>query len=88
MFDSPTLTFPNLASAVITLNPGKGSDMVDGSDELMFVRSGTVEVTVNGVSGRLKEGSFCFSAPSDKNVVKNIGTAPAVYHVIRVATKK
>jgi quercetin dioxygenase-like cupin family protein len=70
---SPTLTFRALESHISTLNVGASTarDMVDPGDELVVIKSGTVEITTNW-------------APNDKRMVRNLGATPAVYRVIRV----
>jgi quercetin dioxygenase-like cupin family protein len=88
--NSPTLTFLNLSSHITTLNVGQSThaDMIDAGDELFILKTGTLEATVNGVTCRLKEGSFFYCAPNDKRTFKNIGTTPAAYQVIKVVSDK
>ena len=62
--------------------------MIDSGDELFIVKSGVLEVKVNGVANRLKEGSFFYCAPNDKRTLRNIGTTPASYHVIKITSAK
>jgi quercetin dioxygenase-like cupin family protein len=90
IINSPTLTFVSLGSHITTLNAGQSTrpEMVDAGDELFIVKSGQLEVTVNGVACRLKEGSFFYCAPNDKRTLRNIGTTPAAYQVIKVVSEK
>jgi quercetin dioxygenase-like cupin family protein len=87
---SPTLTFLALESHISTLNVGQqtASDIVDAGDEFVVVKSGLVEVKVNGVAARMKEGSLLYWAPNDKRSLRNIGVTPASYQVIRVTSDK
>jgi quercetin dioxygenase-like cupin family protein len=87
---SPTLTFSALESHITTLNAGQStaSAMVDPGDEFVILKSGTVEVTVNGVASRMKEGSVLYWAPNDKRTIRNLGTTPATYQVIKVISDK
>jgi quercetin dioxygenase-like cupin family protein len=87
---SPTLTFNALESHITTLNAGQSTAaaMVDPGDEFVVLKSGTVEVTVNGVAARLNEGSMFYWAPNDKRTIRNIGTTPATYQVIKVISDK
>jgi quercetin dioxygenase-like cupin family protein len=87
---SPTLTFVALESHITTLNAGQSTaiEMVDPGDEFVVLKSGTVGVTVNGVTARMKEGSMMYWAPNDKRTIRNIGTTPASYHVIKVISDK
>jgi glyoxylate utilization-related uncharacterized protein len=88
--NSPTLTFNQLESHISTLNPGQhtGADMVDPGDEFVVIKSGTVEITINGVASRMNAGSFAYWAPNDKRSLRNLGTKPASYQVIRVLSDK
>jgi quercetin dioxygenase-like cupin family protein len=88
--NSSTLTFPMLGSHITTLAVGQTTqaEMVDPGDELFIVKAGTLEVTVNGVAVRLKEGSFFYCAPNDKRTLRNIGQVPASYHVIKIMSAK
>jgi XRE family transcriptional regulator, regulator of sulfur utilization len=87
---SPTLTFLALESHITTLSVGQStaSDIVDAGDEFVVFKSGMVEVTVNGVADRMKEGSMLYWAPNDKRTLRNIGTTPVSYQVIRVTSGK
>ena len=87
---SPTLTFLALESHITTLNVGQSTaaDIVDPGDEFVVVKSGLVEVTVNGVTARMREGSMLYWAPNDKRTLRNIGTTPVSYQVIRITSAK
>ena len=87
---SPTLTFLMLESHITTLNAGQSSapDMIDHNDEFVLIKSGDVEVKVNGVSSRMHAGSVLFWAADDKRSLRNLGATPAAYQVIRVTTAK
>ena len=88
--NSPTLTFLTLSSHITTLNAGQStkSEIVDSGDELFIIKTGQLEATVNGVTARLKEGSFFYVAPNDKRTFKNIGATPASYQVIKIVSDK
>jgi XRE family transcriptional regulator, regulator of sulfur utilization len=88
--NSPTLTFPTFQSHITTLNPGQSTkpDIVDIGEELYILKTGELQATVNGVTCRLKEGSFFYCAPNDKRTCKNIGATPAVYQVIKIVSDK
>jgi XRE family transcriptional regulator, regulator of sulfur utilization len=83
---APTLTFAALESHITTLNTGQSTaaDIVDSNDEIVIVKSGTIEMKVNGISGRMKQGTLIYWAPNDKRTIRNIGDTPASYQVIRV----
>jgi quercetin dioxygenase-like cupin family protein len=90
VLSSPTLTFLRLIIHITTLNPGKSTapNIMDSGDELFFLKSGVVEVTVNGVASRIKAGSLFYCAPNDKRTLRNIGTVPASYQVFKVVSDK
>ena len=90
VLDSPTLTFQRLSIHITTLNVGKSTraDLVDPGDELFIVKSGELEVSVNGVSCRMQEGSLFYCAPNDKRTLRNIGKTPVSYQVIKVMSAK
>jgi quercetin dioxygenase-like cupin family protein len=86
----PTLTFLALESHITTLNPGKQTavDIIDSNDEIVIIKSGQVEVTVNGVASRMNEGSLLYWAPNVKRTLRNIGPTPTSYQVFRVTSAK
>jgi quercetin dioxygenase-like cupin family protein len=88
--NSLTLTFLALESHITTLNPGQSTakDILDANDELVILKSGTVEITVNGVASRMNAGSLVYWAPNVKRTLRNLGTTPASYQVIRVTSAK
>jgi quercetin dioxygenase-like cupin family protein len=51
-------------------------------DEIIVIRRGTLEATLNGKVVRLGPGSVLFSAYKDLNGWRNVGTTPAEYYVI------
>lgn len=87
---SPTLTFNTFESHITTLNPGQSTakDMPDSGDEVVIFKSGSVEVTVNGVASRMTAGSMLYWAPNDKRTLRNIGKTPASYQVFKVLSAK
>lgn len=90
VINSPTITFQTFGFHVTTLNVGQSTktDIVDPGDELFIIKTGYLEVTVNGITHRMKEGSFFYCAPNDKRTLKNIGTTPAVYQVLKIVSEK
>jgi quercetin dioxygenase-like cupin family protein len=88
--NSPTLTFEQLSTHISMLNVGASTkpDVTDPGDELFIVRSGFLEATINGITCRLKEGSFFYCAPNDKRTFKNIGPTAASYQVIKIVSAK
>lgn len=90
IIESPTMTFRTLGSHITTLNAGQSTkpERVDAGDELFILKTGRLAVTINGVSCRLREGSFFYCAPNDKRTLVNIGAVPATYQVFRIVSDK
>jgi len=84
LFRSPTATLAELECHVTTLNPGLQSHPPHkhANEELVIIREGTVEVLSNGEWKKVGPGSVIFNASNQLHALKNVGTTPAVYHVI------
>ena len=87
---SPTLTFLALESHITTLNAGQQTapNIIDSNDEIVVIKSGQLEITVNGIASRIGAGSLLYWAPDDKRTLRNLGATPASYQVIRVTSAK
>ena len=80
----PTATLDELEMHITTLKPGIASHEPHKhpNEELIIVREGTVETLSDGVWKRVGPGSIIFNASNSLHALKNVGTAPAVYHVV------
>ncbi len=87
--DSPTVTCARLEAHVTTLRAGEipHPGHRHPSEELVIVREGTMEATINGVAHRAGPGSIFFFASNDEHALKNVGSTTATYHVIRITTE-
>ena len=83
-FKSPTITLDELECHVTTLNPGLQSHPPHKhpNEELVVIREGNVEVLSNGEWKKAGPGSVIFNASNQLHALKNVGTTPAVYHVL------
>jgi quercetin dioxygenase-like cupin family protein len=83
-FRSPTATLDELECHVTTLNPGLQSHPPHKhvNEELVIIREGTVEVLSDGTWKRVGPGSVVFNASNQLHALRNVGSTPAVYHVI------
>jgi len=83
-FQAPTATLDQLECHVTTLNPGQMPHPPHQhlNEEIVIIREGTVEAMVNGEPKRLGPGSVIFNASNVMHSLKNVGTTPAVYHVV------
>jgi XRE family transcriptional regulator, regulator of sulfur utilization len=84
LYKGPTATLPELELHVTTLNPGTTSHPPHHhvNEELVIIREGTVETLSGGKWIRLGPGSVIFNASDSLHGLRNVGTTPAVYHVI------
>jgi quercetin dioxygenase-like cupin family protein len=90
LFQAPTPTLDELECHVTTLNPGESphAPHQHPDEELIIIKEGTVESTVNGMVKRVGAGSVIFQAANQLHGIKNVGTTQAVYHVIKWKTAK
>jgi len=86
--DSPIPTMARFEMHVTTLNPGKPSHPPHNhpQEELVLVKEGTLESSINGQKDRIGAGSLLFFAAHDVHNVTNIGETPATYYVINFYT--
>ncbi len=86
--DAPTATFEKFESHITTLLPGKISHPPHQhpQEEVIILREGTLEVTINGVTTRAGAGSLLFFASNDFHNVKNVGDTPVTYFVFNFTT--
>jgi quercetin dioxygenase-like cupin family protein len=84
LYKGPTATLAELELHVTTLNPGDTSHPPHqhGNEELVIIREGTVETLSGGRWVRLGPGSVIFNASNSLHGLRNVGSTPAVYHVI------
>lgn len=89
VLDAPTVTTERLRCHVTTLDAGLASHAPHRhpEEEIILVKEGMVEVTINGASRRVGPGSILFFASNDEHGLKNAGEEPATYYVIRVHTE-
>lgn len=85
-----TRTLDELELHVTTLNPGAAPHPPHQhpDEELIIIKEGMVESTVNGNTKRVGPGSVIFQASNQLHGIKNVGTTKAVYHVIKWKTEK
>ena len=85
-FDAATRTLARLESHVTTLNPGEISHAAHAhaDEELVIVREGELEATINGAPQVAGAGSVFFFASHDLHGLRNAGPGCTSYHVIRI----
>ena len=90
LYKGPTATLDELEMHVTTLDPGVMSHPPHQhvNEELVIIRQGTVETLSGGKWVRLGPGSVIFNASNSLHGLRNVGTTPAVYHVINWSPNK
>jgi quercetin dioxygenase-like cupin family protein len=85
---APTATLDELEMHVTTLDPGLASHPPHRhpNDELVIIDQGRVEVLSGGRWIKAGPGSIVFNASNSIHALKNVGSAPATYHVINWKT--
>jgi quercetin dioxygenase-like cupin family protein len=85
VFDSVTATVDRLETHVTTIKEGSASHAAHRhpDEELIFVREGVVEATINGVAHTAPAGSIIFYASNDLHGMRNAGAGQASYFVLR-----
>jgi quercetin dioxygenase-like cupin family protein len=85
VFDGTTATVDRLETHVTTLSPGAAPHAAHRhpDEELIYVREGVIEATINGVSQRAPAGSVIFYASNDLHGMRNVGGTQASYFVLR-----
>ncbi|PTX98921.1 cupin domain-containing protein [Opitutus sp. ER46] len=87
-FDRPTRTMRNLECHATTLHPGERAHEAHRhpDEELVIVKEGTLEVTINDRVELAGPGSLLFFAANDLHGMRAIGDGQVSYHVIRILT--
>ncbi|HYU80923.1 MAG TPA: cupin domain-containing protein [Vicinamibacterales bacterium] len=82
---SPTATLDELEIHITTLNPGETPHPPHKhpDEELIIVKEGLVESLANGQLKRVGPGSVVFQAANQMHSIRNVGSGPATYHVIK-----
>jgi quercetin dioxygenase-like cupin family protein len=85
VFDGATATVDRLETHVTTVNAGTASHAAHRhpDEELVYVREGVIEATINGVTQRAPAGSVIFFASNDLHGMRNAGDTRASYFVLR-----
>ena len=85
VFRDPTATLDELELHVSTLPVGQSPHPPHKhpDEELIIVKEGSVESTLNGKTYQLGPGSVIFQASNQMHGLRNVGDTTAVYHVFR-----
>lgn len=87
--DNPTVTLGVFEAHISTLNVGNASHAPHRhpQEEIIIVKEGQLEVHINGKTTPAGPGSVLFYATNDAHNVRNVGTSPATYWVVNLATE-
>ena len=90
VLDGPTETVDLLHVHVTTLAPGKisGQPVRHLQEEVLIVKEGEVEVSLDGATQTAGPGAILFFAAGAVTGLRNTGTTPATYYVIYYKTPK
>jgi uncharacterized cupin superfamily protein len=90
LYKGPTATVNQLEMHVSTLNPGMSSHPPHRhvNEELIILREGQCETLSSGEWVKVEPGSVVFNASNSLHGFRNVGTVPAVYHVINWSPNK
>jgi quercetin dioxygenase-like cupin family protein len=88
VFDNPTPVLEKFEMHITTLEGGKTSHPPHHHpwEEMLLVKEGTVEVSINGKLLRGGPGALIFYASNDVHNIKNAGDTPATYYVMNFYT--
>ena len=84
LFDGATATLDKLHCHITTLNPGQtsGEPRLHLQEELIIVKEGLVEASIDGKTQAAGPGSVFFFASKATTRLRNAGDTPATYIVI------
>ena len=84
VFDNPSIGMDKMEVHVTTLAPGAESHPEHRHpwEEIIYVREGKVDFTINGQVHHAGPGSYAFFASNDPHNARNVGSTPATYYVI------
>jgi XRE family transcriptional regulator, regulator of sulfur utilization len=90
VLDGPTETVDLLHVHVTTLAPGKisGQPVRHLQEEVLIVKEGEVEVSLDGTTQKAGPGAILFFAAGAVTGLRNTGTTPATYYVIYYKTPR
>jgi quercetin dioxygenase-like cupin family protein len=85
VFRAPTATLDELECHITTLKPGESPHAPHRhpDEEIVIVKEGTVESLLGDRTERVGPGSIIFQASNQLHGIRNVGTTPATYHVIK-----
>jgi mannose-6-phosphate isomerase-like protein (cupin superfamily) len=85
-FDAATRTLARMECHATTLRAGERAHEAHrhADEEMIFVKEGQLEVTINERTEQAATGAVLFFASMDLHGMRNAGAAPATYYVLRI----
>ena len=85
VFQAPTATLDELEMHITTLNPGEvpHAPHKHADEEVLCLKEGTLEAVEDGQTTRVGPGSALFFASNHLHGVRNVGTSPATYFIVK-----
>lgn len=89
LFDASTVTLVHLEGHITTLNAGVTSHPPHRhpDEEILVIKEGEVDVTIEGRTQRVGPGSVCFFASKDSHGARTVGASPSTYYAIRFVSE-
>ena len=90
LIDGETTHLENFEIHTTMLEPGKaphGSQVHTDSEEIVFVKDGQLEFTINNDKKVMGPGSVALIIPDDEHGIVNIGKSQATYYIIKYKSK-
>jgi len=85
-FDTATRTLARLECHATTLRAGERAHEPHrhADEEMIFVKEGELEITINDRTEKAAAGAVLFFASMDLHGMRNSGSGPACYYVLRI----
>ncbi|NQU86856.1 MAG: cupin domain-containing protein [Mariniphaga sp.] len=88
--DGPTFHMENFEIHTTMLKPGNaphGSQLHTDGEELVIIKEGKLEITINNESKVMGAGSVALIMPGDEHGLKNAGETNATYYIVKYKSK-
>jgi len=88
--DGPTATLANLECHITTIRAGEAPHPPHHhpDEEILLVKEGTLDVTINGKTQRAGPGTIVLVSSNDEHGWRNAGDTAATYYVMRLRTER
>lgn len=90
LIDGETTHLENFEIHTTMLEPGKaphGSQVHSNSEEIVFVKEGKLEISINSDKKVMGPGSVALIMPGDEHGIANVSDSQATYYIIKYKSK-